>query len=645
MSAIELIRRFSERKIDHNRLRHPAVVVLEFGGGNCNKAGESSCRDFCAVPNGKPYDPGLDPSPSMLIDQFRKIAALKPAVVSIVPNGEAVITYQKSNCAWGEVFCQMTRGNLSEKQSQALIYYYSKKYQFDSVNQAQAMDPAEKMALCLALGKNAGLNLSLTTNGSFLDKDLLKLYREMGLEYVNLSFHPNKSFDPQKLNPDLEHLIKRANEAIEVGIIPTITHVLTRQNADTFVALVDYVTEHDIFFAVGIANTRGGKFSTNNQDVEPTENQVKMVFRRLLARKLFADRHIRTTIPYLLMAPFLRHWVCDQATDFFHVSIEKTDGKLQSKLNVCSEIRPTGQIELGDFFKNGFDNNSYLNFRSEIKQGCQGCTHQCFFESETRGTLSIGNNLERWDWWDSFGKGARQRYTLRHPIRPVVSQRADFQNPYLWESFLQGIARIVAGLKENKYWQETFKRSGIDYRDLLNSCIHDATNPDVINELVQLEKHEVQIKAWQVQQAEAKKRNVIFSLAFNWHDSENFQSRFLRAVYKPFQRSSQEAGMAIPLKFRSILKHESPVDFKTTIESILAGEREEESKLRKGILHWIKKIKRFLSSNYLYNWLWVPSISKETIVSESTFSMTRNTALQFPVMLILLYPKYFPDNG
>lgn len=61
MSTIELIQRFSEKRQD-GRLRNPGVVVIEFGGGNCNKAGETSCRDFCAVPKGKFYDSELDPS-------------------------------------------------------------------------------------------------------------------------------------------------------------------------------------------------------------------------------------------------------------------------------------------------------------------------------------------------------------------------------------------------------------------------------------------------------------------------------------------------------------------------------------------------------------------------------------------------------
>src|SRR3989338_5696986 len=294
MSTIEFIQRFAEKRQD-GRLKNPGVVVIEFGGGHCNKAGEASCRDFCAVPNGKFYDPELDPSLDMLSNQFKAVAKLKPAIVSIVPNGEAVIPYQKSNTSWGEVFSQQEQGNVSKEQVSALAAYYSKRYKTDSVSLDQAMSPAEKMAVSIALGKNIGLSLSLTTNGSFLNKERLKLYRGMGLDYMNLSYHPNKPFDPEDYDPMLEHLIVRANEAIEVGVVPTITYVLTRRNADTFVALADYVTEHDIFFGVGIANARGGEFSTNNKSVEPTSEQVKMVFRRLLARRLFADRHIRTT--------------------------------------------------------------------------------------------------------------------------------------------------------------------------------------------------------------------------------------------------------------------------------------------------------------------------------------------------------------
>ncbi|MBI2330406.1 hypothetical protein HYU94_03370 [Candidatus Daviesbacteria bacterium] len=552
MSAIEFIQRFREQKIRLEGFRHPAVVVFEFGGGNCNRAGSASCKDFCGVPKGKEYDPTLDPSLEMLEKQFQEIALLKPAVVSIVPNGEAVRPDQEANTTWGDV------AKFSLKQSRFLMQYYSEKYNSDVINQNQALTSAEKIAVAIALGKNAGLNLSLTTNGNLLDRDLLVLYRKMGLECMNLSYHPPKPFNPERYDPYIEHLIKIANQAIEVGIIPTITHVLTRQNAGTFVALADYVTGQDIFFAVGIANAPGGGFSVNNPAIEPTENQVKMVFRRLLARKLFADRHIRTTIPYLLMAPYLRHWICDQTPDFLHVSIEKSGERLQPQLNVCSEIR------------------------SKTTEGCDGCTHQCFFEAQTRGTIGI---LERNDWWDTFGKAARQRYTFRHPIRPIVSEKTDFQNPYLWGSVLQGISRVTAGLKEDTYWKDTFKRSGVDFETLLDGLIKDATDSQVINELVQAEKKDAEIKIWRQNEVEVTKRSPIFT---NWHDAGYLQSRFLRSVYLQLQESGKY-GIAVPLKFRNILRHEEPNDFRTSIETILRGKREEQSKF-KGILQIISNI-------------------------------------------------------
>ncbi len=608
MSGIELIQRFTEKR-QTGELRNPGVVVMEFGGGNCNKAGEPSCRDFCGVPNGKFYDPKLDPSLDLLITQFRDVAKLKPAIVSLVPNGEAVITTQKSNTNWCEIFKQHLNGNLTKDQISTLTSYYKENYKSDSIPQDEKMTPAEKMAVNIALGKNQGLNLSLTTNGSFLNKELLKLYRETGLDYMNISYHPNSPYDPEIYNPTLEDLIAKANNAIEVGIVPTITHVLTRQNADTFIALADYITEQDIFFAVGIANARGGEFSTNNASIEPTENQVKMVFRRLLARRLFADRHIRTTIPYLLLAPFVRQWVCDNSTDFMHLSIESANGKLQPKLNVCSEVRTEQPIALENFLnKNGLDTETYLKWRAEAmkdsEHGCKTCTHQCYFESETRGTLDNGMGIDEWDWYTTAGKGARQRYTSRHPLRPTVSSRADFQKPYLWESLLQGATRIVASLKDNLYWQETFKRSGVDYELFLRECVSDATNPQVINELVEEEQKDEQIKIWNDETASAIKRSPTFSTVKQWHDANYLQSKLFRAVYLPFQKSGQEAGIAIPtVHFRGILKHESFEDFQKSIEDIIAGKRKEnildEIKENVGTMYQI--IKNFFNPSYTFS--------------------------------------------
>lgn len=581
MRAIEFIQRFSERKTGQDKLRHPAVVVLEFGGGNCNLAGAPSCKDFCAVPNGKIYDSTLDPTPDMLVDQFKQVALVKPAVVSLVPNGEAV-TNQKSNTPWGEVTVLQQKGNLSKGQVSSMVSYYSEKYGSETFDGEKAMETAEKIALIIAFGKGAGLKISLTTNGSFLNKDLLKLYRKMGLDFINLSYHPNQPFNPQNPDKTVLQLIAKANEAIEADVIPTITHVLTRQNADTFVALADCVVGQDILFAIGIANARGGGFSTSNGDIEPTVAQVKMVFRRLLARKLFADRHIRTTIPYLLMAPFLRQWVCDQSTDFFRVSFGKKGMDLQPKLNVCSEVQPENFVQLSDFItEDQFDSAAYLQWRSQAmadpEHGCPTCTHQCYFEAETLGTLNIGKNIEKFDWWDSVGKTIRQRRFFRHPIRPVVSKKEDFQNPYLWESLLQGMARILVGLKNSSYWQETFKRSGVDYNNLLAEFVADAMDPEVVDELVQTE------------------RNAAPAPVLNWHDSESLQSKFFRFIYWP-QRSVREANIALPLKFQKILCHESPGDFRGTIEAILKRKRMEKIKSDGMLLKFIKQIQNFLTS-------------------------------------------------
>lgn len=330
MPALEFIKRFGESRKE-NQTRSPAVVVLEFGGGSCNKAGEPSCRDFCAVPSGKVYNPLLDPSPKMMVELFTQVAKLKPAIVSIVPNGEGIDTKQQSNTSWSEILKLTANSQISKKQLKGFLEYYSRQFESSSIDDKRKMSVAEKMAITIALAKNNKLNLSLTTNGSFLTKDLLRLYSRMGLQAMNLSYHPNKPFDPVAPNPDLDHLITRAKDAIEEDIIPTITHVLTSKNASTFVALSDFITRQDIFFSAGIANTRGGGMSTGeeNQWIEPTNNQIKIVFLRLLARKLFADRSIRTTIPYLLIAPYLnKSWVCDQTTDFFHINISRVNGKL-----------------------------------------------------------------------------------------------------------------------------------------------------------------------------------------------------------------------------------------------------------------------------------------------------------------------------
>lgn len=193
--------------------------------------------------------------------------------------------------------------------------------------------------------------------------------------------------------------------------------------------------------------------------------------------------------------------------------------------------------------------------------------------------------MERNDWWDTFGKAARQRYTFRHPIRPVVSQKADFQNPYFWGSMLQGMSRVIAGLKEDIYWKDAFCRSGVDYDVLLVNLMKEVLDPQVINELIQAERKDIEVKIWRKNEAEATKRSSILT---NWHDASYLQSKLLRSMYLKLQESGQY-GFAVPLKFRKILKYEEPGDFRTSIENILRGKKEEKIGF-KGILQIIKLI-------------------------------------------------------
>ncbi|MFA4922912.1 MAG: hypothetical protein WC557_01835 [Ignavibacteriaceae bacterium] len=603
LEGIKGIGKFIE-KIPETKNRHPAIVVVEFGGGGCNKADAPSCRDFCAVPTGKLYNPILDPPVETMDKLFSQISLLKPAVLSIVPNGEIVDTTHQSNTKWGKVFELFENKTINRKQKQALEKYYALKNKRALINSEQPMSPAEKIALTIAAGTNNKINISLTSNGSFINKDLIDLYGRMGLQTLNLSYHPNSPFDPTKYNPDLEHLIEKAEETMSADITPTITHVMTRKNADTFVALSDYITEHDILFAVGLAQGKGMAFSVDNESIEPTTDQVKMVFRRLLARRLFADRHIRTTMPYLIMAPYMPHWVCDQTTDFFHISVQFVNGQLIPRLNVCSEVRPNDTAQLEQFLEGGdLDVEKYFKWRSEsmkaTKNGCPTCINQCYFEAEMRGGTDTENALEMWSHFETVGKALRQKYTFRHSIRPTVSEKGDFQNPYLWESLLQGVARQMASLAGDNYWQETFKRSGINYETLLKTCIEEACDPVIVKDLVEREQQDHKMRLFKTEVTPEKLKVVSFQDKTDWSDSPSWQSRALRGLYLKTQRSGREAGIAVPARYTGILKHENIFDFQREVKNIVE-QRQHKSTLIRGksgrIYPFIKIILEFLTN-------------------------------------------------
>ncbi|MEK9169221.1 MAG: hypothetical protein AAB788_00600, partial [Patescibacteria group bacterium] len=120
---------------------------------------------------------------------------------------------------------------------------------------------------------------------------------------------------------------------------------------------------------------------------------------------------------------------------------------------------------------------------------------------------------------------------------------------------------------------ETFKRSVINYEILLRTCIEEACDKTIVNDLVEREQHDQKMYLFKTVVLPEKNKSVSVHESTEWSDSPSWQSRALRGLYLKTQRSGKEAGIAVPARYTGILKHENIFDFQNGVKSIVEQQK------------------------------------------------------------------------
>ncbi len=255
-----------------------------------------------------------------------------------------------------------------------------------------------------------GMNVNVTTNGDYVNKDAVKALKKAGLGALSFSLHSYS----QK---GLDHLISGAKMAAEEGIIPTIQTVLTNTRADDFPGIAARVAENGILFGFGIVQEKGGVFSKKPQPEHPGEeaqslipsvDQQKEVFRSLLRLKTFGM--IRNSRSYMTDAPNYPNnsWTCEPETDtFIHIGAGGT-------VDVYSDIRTnlkTADIKLLS------EDQTWREIKRARVQSCGNCLYNCCYEMENpdvRGDLPMYGVMAliktgHPEWAEKWGQHAVER--------------------------------------------------------------------------------------------------------------------------------------------------------------------------------------------------------------------------------------------
>lgn len=212
-----------------------------------------------------------------------------------------------------------------------------------------------------------GMVVSVTTNGDFVDEDTVISLKEAGLDAMSFSLHTYSK-------PGLNHIVEGARLAAKHKIIPSMQVVFTSERTSKIPGIAAHVAEQGILFSVGIAQEKGGGFSTARKEksIVPTVEEQKEVLGALLKLKKFG--FVRDNRNYLTQAPSYPNnsWTCDPGRDtFIHIGAGE-------KLDVCSDVRTN--INIGEI--DDLQSERWRDLKKDLVANCGNCMYGCYYEAQ-----------------------------------------------------------------------------------------------------------------------------------------------------------------------------------------------------------------------------------------------------------------------
>lgn len=216
--------------------------------------------------------------------------------------------------------------------------------------------------------------VNLTSNGDNFRGDNGRNYlgslRESGLSSVTLSLH--------ELN-DLQGHIDTLLFAKKMGAIPILSTVATQSSIKHLPDVMKITNKHGILFRYSLCQTLGGVFSTDNDILRPTPEQIRN-FTKIAWQQKQQTGLVTNTYEYLRSAKlYPDKWHCNNHKDYW--MIVNVDGTLMS----CVE-RPTS-VKIMDILS--LNNPRWSEARTADRLGCPGCSIQCYIEEEKINSYSI----------------------------------------------------------------------------------------------------------------------------------------------------------------------------------------------------------------------------------------------------------------
>ncbi len=230
----------------------------------------------------------------------------------------------------------------------------------------EGMTFAEHTLKLVRHASSKGMFTNVTTNGDYINKDVIKHLKEVNLDSLTFSLHSDTG-------AGVNHLIKGARMAAQVGIIPVIHAIFTSKNADILPKTAFNIVENGILFSFSILHEKGKGFSAPKQGESniPSLEQQKKVLAVLLRLKsyglIFNNRNYLTNA----LKYYGNSWTCNPKKDsFIHIGAG-------GFANICSEIRT--RMKVANVSLTG---QEWREQKRRLVQNCGHCFYKCYFETQ-----------------------------------------------------------------------------------------------------------------------------------------------------------------------------------------------------------------------------------------------------------------------
>lgn len=218
-----------------------------------------------------------------------------------------------------------------------------------------------------------GMIVNISTNGDPIDPkkpEVVLGLKEAGVDTLTLTLHNIK---------DAGKLIEKARVTADIGIIPIVSIVQTKDNAENIPKIVRMCVENGIPCGFTVVQERGEFSAKPARSQIPSPEQFRYIAGCISAYKRAG--FITDSMKYLMEVPNypFNSWQCNSGQDsFIHVrSIDK-----KGEIGICSEVRTgfqTGEVSL--------KSKSYKERKQELVESCTGCLYRCNFEAENQNWI------------------------------------------------------------------------------------------------------------------------------------------------------------------------------------------------------------------------------------------------------------------